>query len=294
MAKTSTVLLTGGTGFLGQHLVAKLVAHNFKVILLCRRGISSQALRSFGGAVIPFRYDGGNLSQCFAAHNVDFVIHTATCYGREQDTYGDVVAANLMLPLQLIDLSIANHVKVFINTDTFFTSNLGLDSKRGSYIKTKKLFLELAKDAMRGSGICLVNMIIQQMYGPGDSDNKFVSLMLKTLLSNAPSIDLTPGEQKRDFVFVEDVAASFVQVLKHRRVLSDYEEFEIGTGTSISIKRAVRMMKKITRSTTKLNWGSQPYRVNEILNSRANVRKNKKIHWHAKVDLNRGLSMILT
>lgn len=294
MARTSTVLITGGTGFLGRRLVANLLAQKYRIFVLYRTKASLVRLpKAHGQNMVLFKYTGRNLAACFKKYPIDFVIHTATCYGRDNDTYADVIAANVLLPMQLLELSLAGTVKAFVNTDTFFTNDLGLDPKKKSYTKTKKLFLELATEAVQGTALRLINMRLQQMYGPGDNGHKFVMAMIKALIDGVPYLDLTPGEQKRDFIFVDDVAAAFGQVLKHYQNLRNFEEFDIGTGKSISIQQAVMAMKRAVKSQTELRWGALPYRVNEIFDSKAKLRPNKKINWYARTSFVQGLDLIL-
>ena len=290
MVKPGTVLITGGTGFLGSRIVARLLALKYRVIVV-RRSQSriDHLLKIKTNNLSFFDYNGQNLAQCFKKNQIDFVIHTATCYGRDYDRYADVVAANVLLPMQLLELSLEHKVKVFVNTDTFFTNDLGLSPKKKSYTKTKKLFLELATEASEGTALRLVNMRIQQMYGPGDNENKFVMTMGKALLNNVVGLDLTLGQQKRDFIYVDDVAKAFGQVLKHYKKLDCFEEFGLGWGRSISIRKAVSVMKQLAESKTVLRWGALPYRANEIFNAKAVTRANKKINWQPRVSFSQGL-----
>jgi len=127
------------------------------------------------------------------------------------------------------------------------------------------------------------------MYGPDDNPTKFIPFIIKTLLQNKPSVALTCGKQKRDFIFIDDVARAFYSALLHLKTCNHYQEFAIGTGKTYAIREVVEVIKKITESSTILNWGALPYRQNELMISCADIKKNEKIHWQAKKSLTYGL-----
>ncbi len=294
MTEQRTILVTGGTGFLGSRIVSDFLAKGHKVIVVKRNTSKLDRLSDLlkNTNLSFFEYKDG-LKKCFAENKIDFVIHAATCYGRSSDSYADVVLTNFALPLGLIELSLQYSVKAFINADTFFNTKLGLDPKEKSYITTKKLFLETAMEIIKNTPLKFINMRIEQMYGPEDGEKKFVISILKDFLRKKSFLDLTKGAQKRDFIYVDDAAAAFVKVIENYETLKGFEEFGIGFGKSITIKSAVSMMKKLTNSDTVLKWGALPYRQNEIMDSKAAVKANKKIGWKPKVSFENGLKLTI-
>lgn len=294
MTKQGTVLITGGAGFLGSRIVSILLANGYKVAVIKRK---STKLDRLSGMLkdknLSFFDYGDDLNEYFDKNKIDFIIHTATCYGRLKDSYADVVLANLVLPLELIELGMRYSVKAFINTGTFFNNKLGLAPKEKSYITTKNLFLEMAPEIVDGSSLKFVNMRIEQMYGPEDNEQKFVISILKDFLLKKRTLDMTKGAQRRDFVYVDDAALAFVKVIENYDVLKSFEEFGIGSGKSITIKSAVLKMKQLASSNAILKWGTLPYRKNEIMNAKAKIKANKKIGWKAVVSFEDGLKLTL-
>ena len=141
MNKRYTILVSGGTGFLGSRVVSGFLAKGDKVIVVKRNTSNLDRLSGLlENKSLSFFECGDGLKKCFAENRIDFIIHTATCYGRSGDSYVDVFATNLVLPLELVELGLQYSVKAFINADTFFNIKLGLNSKERSYITTKKLF----------------------------------------------------------------------------------------------------------------------------------------------------------
>lgn len=117
------------------------------------------------------------------------------------------------------------------------------------------------------------------MYGEGDNQDKFVPFVLRSLLDNVPSLDLTEGEQKRDFIHVDDVAAAYVTVLLHMESQRYFQQYDVGSGSAIRIRDFVRLAKKVTGSTTVLKFGALPYRDHEIMESHADIRPLMALGW---------------
>ena len=89
------------------------------------------------------------------------------------------------------------------------------------------------------------------MYGPNDSEKIFPSI-ISQIKDNPPFINLTKGEQRRDFIFINDVVRAYKIVLESCDALSNFENFEIGTGKSISIRDLTEKIKNKLDSITRI------------------------------------------
>ena len=75
------------------------------------------------------------------------------------------------------------------------------------------------------------------MYGPNDDENKFVLFLIKKILKNE-SIQLTKCEQKRDFIYMNDLVEYFIAVENFDNSLSEiFYEHEVSSGRSYCFKR---------------------------------------------------------
>lgn len=288
-----TILVTGGTGFLGSHIVRHIINNGDEALVIHRHSSSVERLKDILCSERIFFFDTSivPVEDIFLSHGVDFVIHTATVYGRAIEDISDMVYANLWLPLRLLEISLRYPTTGFLNADTFFNEDQDLPDRRSLYVAFKKDFLSIGRRLVKESStdIKFINMRIEQMYGPADHPDKVVPSLIKSLLSGKEILHLTRGEQKRDFVFVEDVAAAFMQVIQHSDVLERDEEFGIGSGSSLSLRDFVELAKDLTGSMTRLDWGALPYRKNEIMDSAASLEHNKKIDWNTRYTIESGL-----
>lgn len=285
----TTVLLTGATGFLGSKVTEFLLKDNFRVLILLRKESNLDRIKDVldDKNLVKIYLDEKNFESTISQFTIDIVIHTATCYGRNDEYFSKIYEANLILPLRLLSISEQMKVKLFINADTFFNEKIVFSNNESFYVKTKKIFLDIAKDVLSKTNIRFVNLKIEQMYGPRDNHKKFFPTVISKLLAGH-DIALTPGEQRRDFVFVDDVATAFVNTVKNYHNLDIYNEFGIGMGKSISIKEAVECLKNITKSTSNLEFGKLPYRENEIMDSFADISNNVRISWTASTHWQEG------
>lgn len=251
----------------------------------------SSDIRRISGVVDCERFSSGTLADVQRAfeEGIDHIIHTATCYGRSGEPLSVMIESNLMLPLQLLEHGIAHGVRTFVNTDTFSDENIAMQGKERFYVKTKKDFLLYAKSAVEHSTVNLCNMVIEQLYGPDDNHTKFIPFVVRELLQGKSEIGFTPGEQKRDFVYVADAARAFVQAVVHADQMQPWQAFGIGTGSAISLKSTVMLLKDIIGAQTQLNWGAMPYRENEIMEHAADISNNERIKWLATTPLENGL-----
>ena len=197
------------------------------------------------------------------------------------------------MPVNLLELSNKYNVSLFLNTDSFFNSSKNSYSYLSDYTLSKKHTLDWIK-LISNSSICkIVNMKIFHMFGENDSPSKFIPHLIDTILREETFIDMTPGLQTRDFIYVNDVVSAFETVLKNELKLTNYQEYEVGSGKSFSIKHLAELIQKISKSKTNLNFGAIPYRKGEIMESVCNNKKLIELGWTSNFSLNVGLSKII-
>lgn len=225
-------------------------------------------------------------------HSPEAVIHLATCYG-VGSTLGEVVESNVVTPLRLLESAASAGCGLFINTDTFFGKPEFDYQHMRPYIRSKDEFMRWAALACEHGGPKLVNARLEHVYGPGDGDQKFVPMVLHKLSAQEP-IELTPGDQLRDFVHVDDVAAAYLAVVDmHARLGRGTTELGVGTGTPHSVREFVETAKLLAGSSSVLHFGAKPHRPGEIQRSVANLDGLRALDWRPLHDLKSGIRATL-
>jgi nucleoside-diphosphate-sugar epimerase len=281
--KIKTILISGATGFLGSNLLKRLVDQNYKVVILKRSFSNTERIDNYLKKIKSYDIDKVMLDKCFLENNIDAFIHCATDYGRKKIDPMQIIDSNLIFPLKLMEIAINNNCEIFLNTDTI------LDKRVNSYSLSKSQFLDWFK-IYSEKAIC-INIVLEHFYGPFDDKSKFVASIIKKLVNNESHINLTLGEQKRDFIYIDDVVDAFKIVLENiTNVKNGFYSYEIGTGKFISIKKIVTIIKElIGNSTTNLYFGAIPYRTSEIMEPKMDLIPIKKIGWKPMTKLVNGL-----
>jgi CDP-paratose synthetase len=285
----NTVLITGINGFLGSHL-AESLSKEFDIVGLGHSDIISPRLAGFNFEVL---YSLSEVKTFYKKTKIFAIIHTATVYRKNEYSVEDFILTNVLLPVQLYELAIQNRTKIFFNTDSFFNDPNWNYSYLKDYTLSKNQALKWLKYLNEDNGCKLINMKIFHMYGPYDAPNKFIPSVIEKLKNNESSIDTTNGEQTRDFIYVSDVVDTYKLLLGKETKLSKYSEFDIGTGKEFSIKDTILLIKDITNSSTKINFGKLPYRENELMKSKANIGGLLNLGWKPKFELRDGIKNIL-
>ena len=268
------ILVTGATGFLGSHLLKGFLNNTNHNIIVLKRSFSdvSRISNILNNVRVKFYdIDKFPLEKVFEETKIDAIVHCATNYGRNENSCYSVLETNLMFPIRLLDLSVQHGVKIFINTDSYFNKENMSYSYLLNYALSKKSLLLWLKYFSKK--IKVVNMVLEHVYGEDDRADKFVYQMIdKIAVKKVPSIDLTYEDQKRDFIYVDDVVDNYIKILDYAQKHSfRFRSFDIGTGNAVSIKDFVTEIKKISGSDTVLNFGAIPYREDEIMCSCADV-----------------------
>lgn len=256
----TTILLTGATGFLGSHVLKSLLNNNNLNIIVLKRASSSLSRISEIPLLSKVKfYDvdstHDSIEKAFKENKVDVILHMATAYGRDNEKVSDVLNSNLIFPINIIENAIKYNCKSFINIDSYFNKKKFSYDALPNYSLSKKSLMNWLKNF--SSKIRIVNLMLEHIYGEFDSKNKFVESMIQNIaIKQVPSIDLTYGHQRRDFVYISDVVDAINIAIKYsleNNIL--FENFEVGYGDAFEIKEFVSLIKYYSNSKTNLNWG---------------------------------------
>jgi len=281
-------LITGATGFLGSTIVKRLLSLEYYVIGLKRTTSDVKNIKDVldHQNFMTYNVDVDALEKIFEIHDVHTIVHCATSSANRGGSIPQIFEANVVLPLRLLNSGVKNGLKVFINSGVFIPQNY-VDT----YFNSKKIFLNSLMEYR--NIIKIVDVQLQMLYGKNSSKTQFIANMIEKLLNDVPSIDLTKGEPKRDFIYIEDALDAFLIILNNVDSFKEkYTKIDLGSGESIPIKEVVLKLRRFTGNVnTKLNFGAFPYRDNEIFESKADIRFLKEYGWYPKYSIDEGLKL---
>lgn len=281
------ILVTGASGFLGSALALHLQAKGYQPVLLLRHASQLQRLKGRESGFIVSRCSSDEEVAAFIQQlKPDIVLHTAGVYGRKGESMLQITDANIRFGLVILQALMQSAQKVtFINTGTV------LDADVSDYARSKQQFSDWGKSiATRSAGqIQFLNVRLQHMYGPGDATEKFTSFIVHRCHQHSPEIQLTSGEQQRDFIYIDDVISGYTTLIEKRDRLERVEDIDLGSGVAVKVREFVELAHQLTQSTSHLMFGTLPYRVNEPMHSLANLERMSSLGWQPQYDLVSGL-----
>lgn len=289
--KKKNILIAGINGFLGSHM-AIFLKQNYNIIGLEYKLENLFRIKNEGFTV----YESNNndtLENIFEKHQIQTVINVATVYRRQGEPISSLLQTNVNLSVRLLELSIKYNVEQYFNTDSFFNDSKFSYSYLFDYTLSKKQALEWIKLLAHNTNCKVSNMKIFHMYGENDAQGKFIPGIIEKIKSGERSLDLTLGEQTRDFIYVIDVVSAFEHLIVNVDKLNQYQEFHIGTGESHSIKELVSLIKELIGSSIDLKFGELPYRDGEIMNSSITNFKLFELGWRPVYSLKEGVKKII-
>jgi CDP-paratose synthetase len=288
------ILLTGPGGFLGSALARHWAECGHTLSLLARPGSRLERLDGFAGAAQVFRASSPEEIAAVVRETApEIVVHTACSYGRKGESALDVMAANLVLGTAILQALLdrapsAGGPVSFLNTGTVLSPNVSL------YALSKTQFsawgAALAAQAL--PHLRFIDIRLQQMYGPGDDRSKFTAHVIEACRRNEPRLALTPGEQRRDFIHIEDVVRAYDRILERRADFAESDAIEVGSGEAVTMRSFVELAKQVCGASTALDFGAVPYRANEAMLCVADIRRLQALGWQPQVCLADGLARI--
>ena len=276
-------ILTGSTGGLGSRLLPRL-SDSYDVVVLTRKNLPQE---KNGNALNLWLSQ--TLGPLLSPSEKITIVHTATDYGRNTDSKDNQPWINQVLPFTLLQwMSRRAAGGIFLNADT------SLPPTVSDYAASKAQFRKLASAlAQNSKNSCVIHLCLEHLYGPGLGDHNFVTAMVRQLLRGDSEIKLTLGEQKRDFIYIDDAIDAFITVLKSPLASqAPFTEIPLGSGKPITIRNLVTKIKElIPQSPTQLLFGAVPYRAHELMESTVDLTKAHQLGWEPKISLDRGLKL---
>lgn len=296
-----TILVTGGTGFIGSHIVNKLIDKGCFVNIISSNPINLWRINNLDRCNIV-KTDITNLGR-LERHiydirpeiifHLDAYISTDRHISEIKPSYdlNFMGTRNLLISLNMIDYDL------FINTGTCEEYGNSIPPFKETDKERPVSPYSLSKVA--STYLCdMVNRIYNKpiitvrpflTYGPKQTTKEMLIPQLIDSNIKNEVIEITTGEQTRDLIYVEDVADAYIELAKNANKVRNKGIFNIGSGEEIKVKDIVKTImnkfgnNKITKSKT--------YRKGEAMRFYSSIDKIKDtINWSPKWNFEDGIN----
>ncbi|MCK4255851.1 GDP-mannose 4,6-dehydratase [candidate division WOR-3 bacterium] len=300
------IIITGGAGFIGFHLVRSLLEKGSKVGVVDNLSFGDRSLLPLDDPNLIFWEadirDKENIMAILQAFKPDVVIHLAAIHFIPYCNEHPVEAAEV----NIIGTRVLFHCCEMVMPKTlFFASTAAVypiqngPNKEGSdlypmdiYGITKFVGEDLAELFYRKTGICTVIGRFFNVYGPNETNPHLIPEIVTQLKAGRREIELGNLEPKRDFIHVSDLVNAIVSLVE--KYNGEYGVFNIGTGSEYSAKEIVGCFEKILGEHIVVNQHPDRIRKVERMHLLADIDKIKRtVGWAPRVELLKGLKELM-
>lgn len=296
-------LVTGGTGFIGSHLVKRLLEEGHSVKLLDRNQPGEDDFLLFQKYGRKYQFNKGDVSDKKQVKDaffkgVDWVFHLAGKSNivpsiEEPETYHRV---NVSGTVYILEACRKAGIKKFIYAassscygipDTYPTAETAPIKPQYPYALTKYLGEVYALHYAQVYKLPVISLRLFNVFGPRvrsyGSYGPVISIFLAQKLNGKPMTVVGNGRQTRDFTYIDDVVEAFLTAAKSNVA---NEIFNVGSGGTYSVNSMVKLIKGEVVHI--------PKRPGEPDCTYADITKIKKmLKWQPKVSFNEGMKKVL-
>jgi len=281
-----TILVTGGTGYIGSHTAVELLERGYQPVLLDNLSNSREdvvkSIEKISGKSVPFfnidLCNKTDLERFFKSHKIDATIHFAALKAVGESVLQPLkyYHNNLISLINLLEIYQQNQLDNFVfssscsvygdNAVQPVSENTALAPANSPYGNTKQIGEEIIRDTIRSEKFRAISLRYFNPAGahssaligeyPTQQPNNLVPVLCNTAIGKMKSMtvfgddyDTADGTCVRDYIHVSDIARAHVLAidrLLQNKTKSSYEIFNLGSGNGNSVLEAIRAFEKVT------------------------------------------------
>ena len=301
------ILVTGAAGFVGSHMVEKLVADGHDVRAMIHYNSAnnwgwleeSQVKKSIEVVAGDIRdYD----SVFAAVKGVDTIFHLAALIG---------IPYSYVSPMAYIKTNIEGTYNILQSARTLETSNILITSTSETYGSAQYIPMDefhpmVGQSPYSASKIGADNLAVSyfrsfatpvkivrpfNIYGPRQSARAIIPSIITQILDGKKEIKLGNTSPTRDFTFVKDTIAGFLAISKNEKFNGEY--VNIGMGEEISVLDLVNLISELIGEDIKITSDEQRIRPKDSEVDRLfanNMKLTQSTSWQPQFSLKQGLT----
>ncbi len=299
--KGKSILVTGGAGFIGSHLVDRLSLENRVIVL---DNLSSGSLSNLENSKDRITFIKGDILDKGLVKDVvaevEFVFHLTAHVGNVksiEDPYLDM-EVNIKGTINLLEACLNSNIKRFIysSSGAIFgeAKYLPIDEEHPlnpeSPYGASKLAAEKYCFAFhKVHGVPITALRYFNVYGPRQGSSEYanvIAIFFSRIKNGKPLTIFGDGKQTRDFVFIEDIVEANLLAATQPAAVGGI--FNIASGEETSIEKLASIIRQIGTKESSIIYADP--RAGEVRHSRANIEKAQRVlGYNPKATLKEGL-----
>ena len=293
------VLVTGGAGFIGSHLVDRLVMEGHEAVVV--DNLATGKRRNINRAARFYKMDiqSWRLERVFRNERPNVVMHLAAQMDVRKSVDDPMFDAqvNVLGTLNVLQQAVRHGVRkvifsssggaIYGEQEIYPAPEVHVTKPLSPYGLSKLCGEQYLSYYQRVSGLQAVSLRYANVYGPRqdpEGEAGVVAIFIQKMLNNEQAVINGNGRQTRDFVFVDDVVEANLAMMGQET----QGTYNVGTGVETSINDLFRILIQHTNSTCKEIHG--PAKKGEQARSVIdNTKLRHEISWEPRADLSDGL-----
>ncbi|MBI5038132.1 MAG: NAD-dependent epimerase/dehydratase family protein [Candidatus Kerfeldbacteria bacterium] len=290
----STILVTGGAGFIGSHLVDSLVQRRHRVVVVDDLSVGKKQFVNAKALFFKIDVTTPALDRLFKKYRFDYIFHLAAQknlqVSKQKPVYDAMV--NVVGSIKVFDLAKQYKIKkvIFYSTAAVYNPAAtppNFERDPAAPATPYGIAKYAAELYLVNSGVRYAVLRLSNVYGPRQDafgEGGVVAIFSHQLSQRSPSTIFNTGRQTRDFIYVHDVVRASVQSMR----ISQSVVANISTGREVRIADLYRQMARIAGVVRPVRHRrvSEQYR-----SALSNLRAQKIMHWRPVTKLSQGLTL---
>ncbi len=293
------ILVTGGAGFIGSHIVDELVAEGHRVTVVDNVSSGSWEQVSKDAEQIELDIRSEKLEDVFKSHAFDIVFHEAaqTMVPYSMDHPEEDASINIMGLLNVLEGARRHGVRkvIFSSSAAVYGDNENvpiceseMPRPTSFYGLTKWMTEQYLEQYYKAFGLEYTVLRYSNVYGERQGirgEGGVVFLFAKAITEGSGFTIFGDGTQTRDFIYVKDVAAANIAAMK---ALSSRGVYNISSNTELSVNALAEKIMAAAETTVPVSY--QAGRLGDIYRScLCNQKARLELGWQPSVSLEDGL-----
>ena len=290
-------IITGSTGYIGSHLLRYLLDKGWKIHIIADPKFGYANIENVLGQIDIFEYDGEiqSLIEYFKTINPEIVFHLAAAVisNYKPEHVSTLIQSNVQFGAEVLEAMKQSNTRLFIGTGSYWQN---YDSEKYNpvdlYAASKEAFEKILKYYTEAENIRAITLRLFDVYGANDSRPKLWNI-IKRIAGTDQQLDVSPGDQILDMVYVTDVCTAYEQayyLLKDNGEIQN-EVYGVYTNERMPLKNIIDLYKGIINKPLHVNYGGRPYKPREVMSPTKEIPLLPG--WHPEISLEDGFRKLL-